>query len=209
MADHPLQAANAYRSIVEALVSARQAAEAADEAAETAYARAYPDNLDISLVESAKLSREKSRELVLQSERMRKTVDQHKEQLKGERTKLDAVEIQLKKAKMSNEETNADMDKLLQGKRYFNQFFKRNFWKNLFYFCVVRDRAKAAVERSTDTLSKCNSVSRQTFDISTLIESELRVKLLTMQNNRNVGYGNVPKLSTIHFFKKTFHWQSK
>lgn len=33
------------------------------------------------------------------------------------------------------------------------------------------------------------------MDISTLIESELRVKLLAMQNSRNVGYGNVPKLS--------------
>ena len=37
MADLPLQAANAYGSIVEALIQARQAAEAADESAETAY----------------------------------------------------------------------------------------------------------------------------------------------------------------------------
>lgn len=115
VADHPLQAANAYRSIVEALVLARQAAESADEAAETAYTRTYPGDLDVSLVERAKLSLEKSRELLFQSERMRTTVNQHKEQLRGESVMLEAVDSKLKKARTTNDETNSDMNKLLQG----------------------------------------------------------------------------------------------
>ena len=115
VADHPLQAANAYRSIVEALKLARQAAEAAGEAAETAYGRAYPDDMDLSLVEQAKISREKSRDLLLQSERLKVVVSNHKEQLKGEKAKLETIETQLKKAKTINDETNGNMDKLPQG----------------------------------------------------------------------------------------------
>lgn len=115
VADHPLQAANAYRSIVEALVQALQAAEAAEEAAETAYTRAYPDNLEPSLVERAKLSREKSAELLLRAEQLQVMVNQHKEQLKGEQSMLNAVESKLKKARTANDENNADMEKLPQG----------------------------------------------------------------------------------------------
>ena len=115
VADHPLQAANAYRSIVEALKLARQAAEAAGEAAETAYGRAYPDDMDLSLVEQAKISREKSRDLLLQSERLKVVVSNHKEQLKGEKAKLETIETQLKRAKTINDETNGNMDKLPQG----------------------------------------------------------------------------------------------
>ena len=92
VADHPLQAANAYKSIVEALKMARQAAEAAGEAAETAYGRAYPDDVDLSLVEQAKISRDKSRDLVQKSERLQVVVSSHKEQLKGEQIKLDSVD---------------------------------------------------------------------------------------------------------------------
>jgi hypothetical protein len=32
------------------------------------------------------------------------------------------------------------------------------------------------------------------MDIKTQIDSELRVRLLAMQNGRNVGLGNIPKL---------------
>jgi len=67
-------------------------------------------------------------------------------------------------------------------------------------YITVRDRAKAAVEKSTEALSKSNIVSRQIMDISTLIESELRVKLLAMQNNRHAGLGNIPKLSNSKCF---------
>lgn len=176
VADHPLQAANAYRSIVEALKLARQAAEAAGEAAETAYGRAYPEDMDLSLVEQARLSREKSRDLLRQSERFQVVVSSHKEQLKGEQIKLDSVEMILKKAKSINEETTANMDKLPQ----------------------VRDRAKAAVEKSTDALSKSTTVSKQVMDIKSQIDSELRVRLLAMQNSRNVGLGNIPKLGKTH-----------
>jgi hypothetical protein len=78
----------------------------------------------------------------------------------------------LKKAKSINDETSANMDKLPQ----------------------VRDKAKAAVEKSTDALGKSNAVSKQIMDIKTQIDSELRVRLLAMQNGRNVGLGNIPKL---------------
>ena len=67
---------------------------------------------------------------------------------------------------------------------------------NLF---IVRDRAKAAVEKSTDALSKSTTYSKQIMDIKAQIDSELRVRLLAMQNNRNVGLGNVPKLSKLNF----------
>ena len=180
VADHPLQAANAYKSIVEALKMARQAAEAAGEAAETAYGRAYPDDVDLSLVEQAKISRDKSRDLVQKSERLQVVVSSHKEQLKGEQIKLDSVDSMLKKAKSINDETSANMDKLPQ----------------------VRDKAKAAVEKSTDALGKSNAVSKQILDIKTQIDSELRVRLLAMQNGRNVGLGNIPKLGKeFHLFQ--------
>ncbi len=125
VADHPLQAANAYKSIVEALKLARQAAEAAGEAAETAYGRAYPDDMDLSLVEQAKISREKSRDLLLQSERLKVVVSNHKEQLKGEKVKLESIEAQLKKAKSINDETSANMNKLPQGNLF--EEFKDSF----------------------------------------------------------------------------------
>ena len=64
---------------------------------------------------------------------------------------------------------------------------------------IVRDRAKAAVEKSTDALSKSTTYSKQIMDIKAQIDSELRVRLLAMQNNRNVGLGNVPKLSKLNF----------
>lgn len=64
----------------------------------------------------------------------------------------------------------------------------------------MRDRAKAAVEKSTDALSKSTEMSRKIMDLQAQIDSELRVKLLTLQNNRNVGLGNVPKLSKSRFF---------
>lgn len=59
----------------------------------------------------------------------------------------------------------------------------------------MRDRAKAAVEKSTDGLSKATEISRKVMDLNSQIDSELRVKLLTLQNNRNIGLGNIPKLS--------------
>ena len=71
--------------------------------------------MDLSLVEQAKLSREKSREFLQQSEQMRVIVNQHKEQLKGERMKLDNIEMMLKKARTANDENNSDMEKLPQG----------------------------------------------------------------------------------------------
>ncbi len=76
--------------------------------------------MDLSLVEQAKLSREKSREFLQQSEQMRVIVNQHKEQLKGERMKLDNIEMMLKKARTANDENNSDMEKLPQG--YFLEF---------------------------------------------------------------------------------------
>lgn len=76
--------------------------------------------MDLSLVEQAKLSREKSREFLKQSEQMRVIVNQHKEQLKGERMKLDNIEMMLKKARTANDENNSDMEKLPQG--YFLEF---------------------------------------------------------------------------------------
>lgn len=172
VADHPLQAANAYKSIVEALKLARQAAEAAGEAAETAYGRAYPDDVDLSLVEQARISSDKGRDLVQRSERLKTVVSSHKEQLKGEQIKLGSVESMLRKAKSINDETSAHMDKLPQ----------------------VRDKAKAAVEKSTDALGKSSVVSKQIMDIKAQIDSDLRVRLLAMQNGRNVGLGNIPKL---------------
>lgn len=193
VADHPLQAANAYRSIVEALKLARQAAEAAGEAAETAYGRAYPDDMDLSLVEQARISRERSRDLLMQSERLQVVVSNHKEQLKGERVKLDSVELKLRKAKTSNDETINNMDKLPQG----INFLSRPCSPFLKLFYLVRDRAKAAVEKSTDALSQSTVVAKQIMDIKTQIDSELRVRLLAMQNGRNVGLGNVPKQSKL------------
>lgn len=71
--------------------------------------------MDLSLVEQAKLSREKSREFLQQSEQMRVIVNLHKEQLKGERMKLDNIEMMLKKARTANDENNSDMEKLPQG----------------------------------------------------------------------------------------------
>lgn len=59
----------------------------------------------------------------------------------------------------------------------------------------MRDRAKAAVEKSTDALTKSQTVSKQIMDTKARIDSELRVRLLAMQNGRNVGIGNVPKQS--------------
>lgn len=199
VADHPLQAANAYKSIVEALKLARQAAEAAGEAAETAYGRAYPDDMDLSLVEQARISRERSRDLLVQSERLQVVVSNHKEQLKGERMALDSVETKLKKAKSINDETIANMDKLPQGSF---QNFSILFWSGLLsilFIYTVRDRAKAAVEKSTDAMSQSTRVSKQILDIQSQINSELRVRLLALQNGRNVGVGNVPKQS-----KKSF-----
>ena len=64
---------------------------------------------------------------------------------------------------------------------------------------LVRDRAKAAVEKSTDALSKSTEMSRKIMDLQSQIDSELRVKLLALQNNRNIGLGNVPKLSKQSF----------
>ena len=61
----------------------------------------------------------------------------------------------------------------------------------------MRDRAKSAVEKSTEALSASNVESRRVADITSRIESELRVQLLGLQNNnRNMAsFGNVPKLS--------------
>ncbi len=115
MADLPLQAANAYRSIVDALKQARQAAEAAGEAAETAYTRAYPDDVDLSLLEQAKMSSEHSDQLLVQAKKLVVTVANHRDRLKGERTALDAVDVKLSKAVSSNAETNVNMDKLTHG----------------------------------------------------------------------------------------------
>lgn len=97
---------------------------------------------------------------------------------------------------------------ILIWKNFLKVVLKNNFFNQLFLkmylYVKVRDRAKAAVEKSTEALSKSNIVSRQIMDISTLIESELRVKLLAMQNNRHAGLGNIPKLSNSHFF--TIRW---
>jgi hypothetical protein len=60
---------------------------------------------------------------------------------------------------------------------------------------VVRDRAKAAVEKSSDAQAKSTSTSRRVMNTSSLVESELRTRLLALQNNRDVGIGNLPKLS--------------
>lgn len=191
VADHPLQAANAYRSIVEALKLARQAAEAADEAAETAYGRAYPDDVDLSLVEQAKLSKQKSRDLFARAEQLQVLVTNHKDRLKGEQSQLDLVEAKLKKAKTMNDETQEQMEKLPQGIQIVptSRFILNSSMS------LVRDRAKAAVEKSTDALGKSTEMSRKLMDLQSQIDSELRVKLFTLQNNRNVGLGNVPKLS--------------
>ena len=63
----------------------------------------------------------------------------------------------------------------------------------------MRDRAKSAVEKSTEALSASNVESRRVADITSRIESELRVQLLGLQNNnRNMAsFGNVPKLSNL------------
>lgn len=42
------------------------------------------------------------------------------------------------------------------------------------------------------------------MDIKTQIDSELRVRLLAMQNNRSVGTGNIPKLSKPMILKFAF-----
>lgn len=83
--------------------------------------------MDLSLVEQAKLSREKSREFLQQSEQMRVIVNQHKEQLKGERMKLDNIEIMLKKARTANDENNSDMEKLPQGYLFIYLFLLNGF----------------------------------------------------------------------------------
>ena len=60
----------------------------------------------------------------------------------------------------------------------------------------VRDRAKAVVEKSTEALSESAVESRRIADTNSRIESELRVQLLGLQNNRNIAsFENVPKLS--------------
>ena len=107
MADHPLQAANAYRSIVEALKMARQAAEAAGEAAQTAYGRAYPDDVDLSLVEQAKMASEHSDQLFMEAKKSVQIAANHRHRLKGERTALDSVEVKfLSQAVAAVAETN-------------------------------------------------------------------------------------------------------
>ena len=116
MADHPLQAANAYRSIVEALKMARQAAEAAGEAAQTAYGRAYPDDVDLSLVEQAKMASEHSDQLLMEAKKLVQIVANHRDWFKGERTALDSVEMKLSKAVAAVAESNSNVDKLTNGK---------------------------------------------------------------------------------------------
>ncbi|EFX67500.1 hypothetical protein DAPPUDRAFT_115399 [Daphnia pulex] len=120
----------------------------------------------------ARISRDKSRDFVQRSERLKTVVSSHKEQLKGEQIKLDSVDSILKKAKSINDETSTHLDKLPQ----------------------VCDKAKAAIEKSTDALGKSNVFSKQIMDIKAQIDSDLRVCLLAMQNDRIVGLANIPKL---------------
>ena len=75
----PLQAANAYCSIVEALKMARQAAESAGEAAQTAYSRAFPDDVDLSLVEQAKMASEHSDQLLMEAKKLVQIVANHRD----------------------------------------------------------------------------------------------------------------------------------
>ena len=67
---------------------------------------------------------------------------------------------------------------------------------------AVRDRAKYAVEKSSDALAKSTSTSRRVMNTSSMIESELRTRLLALQNSRNVGIGNLPTLSNTSIILK-------
>ena len=86
---------------------ARQAAEAAGEAAQTAYGRAYPDDVDLSLVEQAKMASEHSDQLLMEAKKLVQIVANHRNRLKGERTALDSVEVKfLSQAVAAVAETN-------------------------------------------------------------------------------------------------------
>ena len=71
----------------------------------------------------------------------------------------------------------------------------------------VRDRAKAVVEKSTEALSASAVESRRIADTNSRIESELRVQLLALQNNRNIAsFENVPKLSKKNWKFEIWLW---
>ena len=67
---------------------------------------------------------------------------------------------------------------------------------------LVRDRAKAAVEKSIDSLAHSSSASQRIMDKSLLIETHLQQKLKAMQNARHVGISDIPKLGKFRGFCK-------
>ena len=100
---------------MDALRLARVAAEDASRAAETAYTEAYPKDVDLSLVERSRASREKSSQLLQQSQRLQQVVVEHQDRLKGEQMTLNGIDLTLKKAATSNDETNAAISKFGKG----------------------------------------------------------------------------------------------
>ncbi|XP_042207400.1 laminin subunit alpha-2-like [Homarus americanus] len=84
----PLQAAQAYQRIVDALLSAEEAAKNASLAAETAFKVAYPGDPDKSLVRRATQSLRKSEELHSKGEELKMTVGQQFSELDKQRSAL-------------------------------------------------------------------------------------------------------------------------
>lgn len=111
VADHPLKAANAYNSIVEALEAARRAAIEADEASATARNSAHSSDLDLSVVEQARLALRKSQDLSNQSNQLTITVATHRDRMKGEISRLDSTGDAFSKASSILEETHSSLDK--------------------------------------------------------------------------------------------------
>ena len=67
----------------------------------------------------------------------------------------------------------------------------------LFIVVPVRDRVKAAVEKSMDALMTSTTLSQRIDDVSRLVETQAFSKLNVVQSTRNVALGNVPQLGKI------------
>ena len=63
---------------------------------------------------------------------------------------------------------------------------------------LVRDRVKAAVEKAMDTVMTSTTVSQRVVDITHLVETQLRLKLNSIQSGHTVSLGPVPKLGNFN-----------
>ena len=59
---------------------------------------------------------------------------------------------------------------------------------------TVRDRAKAAVERSSDAVARANEASRRVMDVQGLIDDQLGARLDAVRRQAAVGVHHLPRL---------------